>query len=139
MRRIGSAWLAGAVLAAGMAFLPGLAAADGPEISGNLGAHPYQYNGRAPHKFLFKGVIKVQGVKKGSPVTVAYMYNFSDGSTQNGGQFTFARNGVRQIHTSWTFGAPGESGDGWCELKLTQPFEQSVCKANFSYKFKMAK
>jgi hypothetical protein len=114
--------------------LAGLAGAE--EISGNLGAHPYHYKGRAPVKFIFRGKLQVKGVVKKQPVTVAYNFAFSDGSTQPGGQFTFTRDGARQVQTSWTFGQKGDKGEGWCELKISAPQERSICKANFSYEFK---
>ena len=114
--------------------LAGIAGAE--EISGNLAAHPFHYKGRAPVKFIFRGKIQVKGVQKKQPVTVAYNFAFSDGSSQPGGQFTFTRDGARQIQTSWTFGQAGDKGNGWCELKLSAPQERSVCKANFSYEFK---
>jgi hypothetical protein len=115
----------------------GLAGAAGAEeISGNLGAHPFHAKGKAPVKFIFRGKLQVKGVDKKQPVTVAYSFAFSDGSTRPGGQFTFNRDGARQVQTSWTFGQKGDKGDGWCELKISAPQERSICKANFSYEFK---
>lgn len=114
--------------------LAGLAGAE--EISGNLAAHPFHAKGKAPVKFIFRGKLQVKGVDKKQPVTVAYSFAFSDGSTQPGGELTFKRDGVRQVQTSWTFGQKGDKGDGWCELKISAPTERSICKANFSYEFK---
>ena len=130
--------LVGIFAVAGVCWLAGLTAAAeaAPEISGNLGAHPYHYQGKAPKTFMFIGKIQVKGVQKQQPVTVGYQFAFSDGSTQPGGELTFKRDGAKQIRTSWTFGTPGDKGDGWAELKLTAPEERSICKANFSYEFK---
>jgi hypothetical protein len=89
--------------------------------------------GRAPAKFNFDCVIQVQGLQRGETLDVSFKYVYSDGGTKPGRPLVFKKDGVRKIHTGWKFGSPGDRGDGWCELKITAPYERSICKATFSY------
>ncbi|HVP39933.1 MAG TPA: hypothetical protein VMS93_12195 [Candidatus Saccharimonadales bacterium] len=137
MGRTGRAALAAMVLAAVAVLGVGIPATAGAaSISGNLAAHPYSYHGRAPAKFNFTGVIQVHGMRRGETMNVSFMYVFSDGGTKMGRPLIFKRDGVRQIHTGWKFGSPGDQGTGWCELKITEPYDRSICKANFSYQMR---
>ncbi len=84
---------------------------------------PRSVQGNCPHKFNFKGTIKVS-----APMTVKYTWIRSDNASAPVQSITFNAAGEKQVNTSWTLGT---SYSGYQQLKIVSPKELLSNKAAF--------
>jgi hypothetical protein len=90
-------------------------------------ADPVHYSGPCPVTITFSGSIFVEG----GGGEVSYKWLRSDGASAPVQTLHFDASGSKEISTSWTLGAAGQSYSGWQAVKTLDPHEEEWGRAAF--------
>ncbi|WP_143591751.1 5'-nucleotidase C-terminal domain-containing protein [Thermoactinospora rubra] len=123
-RRIG-ALVAVAVLASGV-FASGAQAAPNPVGFGTASASPKSYDGACPTTVKLSTTVKVK-----APVTLKYMWTFSDGDKSRAKTYKVGGKGFKTVRLSTSIKVTG-GARGWGAVRLFSPVKKTSKKASFA-------